>query len=179
MDKIIELIPEFYYDFIARIVPASVLILILIPFDVWKDTIENSDILISLSLPYLSAIYIVGFLLDAFSVAIEELLNRILSKDKKSIFEKLDEIKVKQSSKYFTKLIAEVALLRVLLTGWILIGISKFVSIPILKHSLSYNVFFYFTVLFFIMTSYIRWYKCTRKRIDSTLKSLSLPVRTR
>jgi hypothetical protein len=32
MDRLLELIPEFYYDLIARITPGTILIAVVIPF---------------------------------------------------------------------------------------------------------------------------------------------------
>jgi hypothetical protein len=75
-------------------------------------------------------------------------------------------------AKHLTKLVAELTLLRVLLTGWIIIGFSW--VFPIFRFPFCCNWFFYFIILVFLLTAYPKWYKCTRKRIKR-IKSRDRP----
>lgn len=163
MDRLLELIPEFYYDLIARITPGAILIVVVIPFDNWKRFIEKDGSPISVILLFLISSYIIGFLIDAFSVTVEGFIERYFL-DTTTIFEALDGIANESSAKRLTKLVAELTLLRVLLTGWVIIGSSWI--FPIFRFPFWCNRFLYFIILVFLLFGYAKWYECTRKRIE-------------
>lgn len=168
MDKLLELIPEFYYDLIARITPGTILIVVVIPFSSWQQFLEKDSLPISVVLLFLISSYIIGFLVDAFSVTVEGLIEPLFWKT--TIFEELDRIANEDSAKHLTKLVAELTLLRVLLTGWIIIGLSWI--LPIFRFTFCFDLFFYFIILIFLITAYPKWYRCTRKRIERVKSQL-------
>jgi hypothetical protein len=164
MDRLLELIPEFYYDLIARITPGAILIAVVIPFSSWQQFLEKDSLPISVILLFLISSYIIGFLIDAFSVTIEGFIEHYILSIKTTIFEALDEIANESNAKRLTKLVAELTLLRVLLTGWVIIGSSW--RFPIFRFPFCCNWFFYLIILVFLLTAYLKWYTCTRKRIE-------------
>lgn len=169
MDKLLDLIPEFYYDLIARVVPGIVLIAISTPIESWANVSKQKYLPIPLTFAFLVCGYIVGFLLDAFSTAIEdfieEILNQFKDQDNKqeSIFSHLDKLDNHSTPKKPIKLLAELSLLRVLLTGWLIIGISWCLLGS--HYQFRGNVALYLIILTLLFTTYRKWYICTKKRI--------------
>ena len=79
LDKIIGLIPEFYFDLIARISPGT-LICIALAFPIIQletFVLKIKEIPVPLIFLFFVASYITGFLLDAVTATIEELFDRI------------------------------------------------------------------------------------------------------
>lgn len=163
MDRLLELIPEFYYDLIARVIPGMVLITISIPSRYWKIILGQDDLPISKTFVLFIFSYVVGFLLDSFSTAIEGWIGDHFRD--KTIFSLLDKVDNHNRSKRFIKLLAELSLLRVLLTGWLIIGINW--KLFIIELLFSLNNFLYFGVFLMLLTAYLKWYLCTEDRLIS------------
>jgi hypothetical protein len=162
MDKILALIPEVYYDIIARILPGIIFVLVVIPSNLWevmsqKDILTNSALLL-----FLVSGYICGFVLDACSASVEAIW------DKGRLWSKLDKIEDKDKAKASRpiKLVSEVVLLRVLLLGWLIVGLRLEIF---LLSPVKYNWFIYFIIAAILVYLYRRWYLCTMERLSDIL----------
>ena len=139
LDKIIGLIPEFYFDLIARISPGTLICIAL------------------------------AFLLDAVTDFVEECFDYIyyaLRKNSKmsqyrTIYEDIGgiaEYANPSSIVSLKKVAAELTLLRVLIAGWIIIGVLN-------KYSLHQYRLIFWIVLISLIVSYIKWFFCIKKSI--------------
>ena len=85
-------------------------------------------------------------------------------REKKSIWKMLDEIGNIDKAKRPIKLVAELALFRVLLFGWIIVGIGWWLSF--FSHPNWHSWLVFYIALVVLIGLYMRWYWCTRKRLD-------------
>lgn len=177
MDKLLDLIPEFYYDLIARVIPGIVLIAISTPFEAWEDVPKQKDLPVHFAFAFLVCGYIVGFLLDAFSTAIEGFIEERLNNNnndddqnngQESLFSLLDQLENNSTAKKPIKLLAELSLLRVLLTGWLIIGTSWCLRGS--HYEFRGNVALYLIILIMLFTAYQKWHVCTKSRIRKICK---------
>ncbi|MFM7573888.1 MAG: hypothetical protein ACKO4S_12255 [Snowella sp.] len=93
LDKIIGLIPEFYFDLIARICPGS-LICIALAFPIVQLealVLKIKEIPVPLIFLFLVASYITGFLLDAVTAFVEEYFDSIYYALRKYIYYPLSD----------------------------------------------------------------------------------------
>jgi hypothetical protein len=173
LDKIIGLIPEFYFDLIARISPGT-LICIALAFPIIQletFVLKIKEIPVPLIFLFFVASYITGFLLDAVTATIEELFDRIcyncsLKKNSKTseyrtIYEDIGgiaEYANPSSIISLKKVAAELTLLRVLIAGWIIIGVLD-------RYSLHQHWLIFWIVLISLIVSYIKWFCCIKKSI--------------
>jgi hypothetical protein len=165
MDKILALIPEIYYDIIARIIPGIIFILLIIPSNSW-ELISQEDILTnSALLLFLVSGYTCGFVLDACSALFERMW------DGGRLWSKLDEIEDKDKAGRPIKLVAEVAQLRVLFLGWLIAGfrLEPLVFIPGKFFRVPY-LLVYVIVAAILFYLYYRWYQGTKTRLNEILK---------
>jgi hypothetical protein len=173
LDKIIDIIPEFYFDLIARIFPGA-LICIALAFPIFQlETLVSKikDIPAPLIFLFFVASYITGFLLDAVTALFEEFfdykytLYTSIKSGKKSeyhtIYEDIGgiaEYANPSSILSLKKVAAELTLLRVLIAGWIIIGVLN-------KFSLHQYWLIFVIVLISLVLSYVKWFRCIKKSI--------------
>jgi hypothetical protein len=170
LDKIIDLIPEFYFDLIARISPGALICIALaFPIDqIEALVLKIKEMPASLILLFLIASYITGFFLDAVTASFEEFFDYkyISRKNSKAseyhtIYENIGGIAEYANQSSITslkKVAAELTLLRVLIAGWIIIGVLN-------KLSLHQHWLIFWTVLISLLLSYIKWFRCIKKSI--------------
>lgn len=203
LDKIIGLIPEFYFDLIARISPGT-LICIALAFPIVQRenfVLKIKEIPVPLIFLFFVASYIIGFLLDAVTAFVEECFDYIYYALRKYIYYPLSDAlrkytyyplsdalrnnsknyalsKNTKMSEYRTiyediggiaeyanpssiislkKVAAELTLLRVLIAGWIIIGVRNEYYLH------QYQLFW--IVLISLVVSYIKWFRCIKKSI--------------
>jgi hypothetical protein len=193
LDKIIGLIPEFYFDLIARISPGTLICITLAFPIVQLETfvLKIKEIPVPLIFLFFVASYITGFLLDAVTATIEECFdhryydyslkknskNHALGKNNKTseyrtIYEDIGgiaEYANPNSIISLKKVAAELTLLRVLIAGWIIIGVLD-------KYSLHQHPFIFWIVLISLIVSYRKWFLCIKKSIAylSTAKDMTV-----
>ena len=171
LDKIIGLIPEFYFDLIARISPGTLICIALAFPIVQLETfvLKIKEIPVPLIFLFFIASYITGFLLDAVTAFVEECFDYIyyaLRKNSKmsqyrTIYEDIGgiaEYANPSSIVSLKKVAAELTLLRVLIAGWIIIGVLN-------KYSLHQYRLIFWIVLISLIVSYIKWFCCIKKSI--------------
>jgi hypothetical protein len=170
LDKIIDLIPEFYFDLIARISPGALICFSLAFPIVQIETLvlKIKEIPAPLIFLFFVASYITGFLLDAVTASFEEFFDdRCTSRKNGKEFEYhtiyediggIAEYANPSSVISLKKVAAELTLLRVLIAGWIIIGVLN-------KFSLHQYWCIFLIVLISLVFSYIKWFRCIKKSI--------------
>lgn len=139
MDKLGELIPNLFYDLIARICPGILFSVFLLLDPRFQQFMHNQLQPTVLTLLFFVVSYVIGFLLDicaesgayALNLAISNFILRITNKDiwALDIWEVMTKHGYHEDNSYtlfLRKCIAELALFRSLLLAWLLLWLFEF-----------------------------------------------------